>query len=149
MARYAVNAAHMIWQQHKLEIPVNAADVAHALGLQVFYMPIRSLAGVLLPEEDHFLLGVNQFQGKGRRNFTIAHEIGHYLLHLGLQPSFACGNLTQPIGHLEYQANQFAVELLMPFTIVQRLSELPAENLAKRFSVSNQAMSIRLQEVNA
>jgi hypothetical protein len=56
----------------------------------------------------------------GRINFTIAHELGHYLLHRGLQQEFRCGqfDVVELDGQLsrliEGQANQFASYLLMP-----------------------------------
>jgi Zn-dependent peptidase ImmA (M78 family) len=56
----------------------------------------------------------------GRINFTIAHELGHYLLHRKLRETFQCGQ-TEMMDYdsveskrLEAQANTFASYLLMP-----------------------------------
>jgi hypothetical protein len=53
----------------------------------------------------------------GRINFTISHELGHYLLHRNLGDEFQCGQSTM----VEYEsvtrekeANEFASFLLMP-----------------------------------
>lgn len=56
----------------------------------------------------------------GRINFTIAHELGHYLLHRQQRDSFECGSLqmleydSPESRRIEAQANTFASYLLMP-----------------------------------
>ena len=57
---------------------------------------------------------------KGRINFTLAHELGHYLLHRHLSPKdVQCSNRDMldwksERGQIEAQANTFASFLLMP-----------------------------------
>lgn len=56
----------------------------------------------------------------GRKNFTIAHELGHYLVHRHKSPNkgFECteANIEQGIGlDIEKEADTFAAYLLMPF----------------------------------
>jgi Zn-dependent peptidase ImmA (M78 family) len=53
----------------------------------------------------------------GKKRFTIAHEIGHLILHRGVQPVFLDNDATLEYfkkGHQETEANEFASELLMP-----------------------------------
>ena len=62
----------------------------------------------------------NRIRSKGRINFTLAHEFGHYLLHRLTYPNgFRCGEQDvvrwdSEYGQLEHQANTFAASLLMP-----------------------------------
>jgi IrrE N-terminal-like domain len=59
---------------------------------------------------------------RGRINFTLAHELGHYLCHRQLQSEFRCGqdDLLDYAGaasrKMEKEANVFASYLLMPAT---------------------------------
>ncbi|MFB6364279.1 ImmA/IrrE family metallo-endopeptidase [Paenibacillus elgii] len=46
--------------------------------------------------------------------FTCAHELGHVLLHPKVNTPFLRMNTLQSIDRIEREANQFAVELLMP-----------------------------------
>lgn len=63
---------------------------------------------------------INTIENIGRRNFTIAHELGHYFLEHQLQSnSFYCSDDTiseesQTTSPLEHEANHFASCLLMP-----------------------------------
>ncbi|MEB3286891.1 MAG: ImmA/IrrE family metallo-endopeptidase [Vampirovibrionales bacterium] len=58
---------------------------------------------------------------KGRINFTLAHEFGHYLIHrLDFPEGIQCSDQDivrwdSEYGQIEHQANVFAANLLMPF----------------------------------
>jgi hypothetical protein len=63
----------------------------------------------------------------GRQRFTIAHELGHYLLHRERSSEFKCMDedvVDHALKQLELEANEFASYLLMPMddfrTQVQR-----------------------------
>lgn len=56
---------------------------------------------------------------EGRKRFTIAHELGHYLLHRQRQDRFECGNHSlnasdHNLPAIETEADGFASTLLMP-----------------------------------
>jgi hypothetical protein len=69
---------------------------------------------------------------QGRMNFTLAHEFGHYLLHRIAYPQgFRCGQQDvvrwdSEYGQVEYQANVFAANLLMPLDDFRR--QIPARD---------------------
>jgi IrrE N-terminal-like domain len=62
----------------------------------------------------------NALASRGRINFTLAHEFGHYLLHRVDHPNgIRCGEQDvvrwdSAYAQIEHQANQFAATLLMP-----------------------------------
>lgn len=69
-----------------------------------------------------FIITVSPNQSTARRNFTIAHELGHLFLHMGFETD---GDLWKSQksdvtyhragqSHPEYQANEFAAAFLMP-----------------------------------
>jgi hypothetical protein len=68
----------------------------------------------------------NAFKSKGRINFTLAHELGHYLLHRKAHPGgFHCGSndvvrWDSEYGQIEHQANVFAANILMPLDDYRR-----------------------------
>lgn len=88
-------------------------------------------------------------RGVGRDRFTMAHELGHLLLHGGGRylERPAPGALAMPPTHKKYedsewQANAFASELLMPVNIVRQCST--AAELALLAGVSVQAAEVRI-----
>jgi hypothetical protein len=68
----------------------------------------------------------NRMRSKGRINFTLGHELGHYLLHRLLYPDgIRCGEQDvvqwdSEFGQIEQQANVFAANLLMPLDDYRR-----------------------------
>jgi Zn-dependent peptidase ImmA (M78 family) len=111
--------------------------------------------------DDHAVIGVNSTHAPTRQRFTLAHEIGHYVLHAG-QPMFVDSFVTRvnwrngESNLEETQANQFAAELLMPRELVAREVDRAltrkqtidaqglASQLAELFNVSQQSMEFRL-----
>lgn len=94
-----------------------------------------------------------------RKRFTIAHELGHYILHsdkplfIDKNPKVMFRNNASSSGEQlqEREANHFAAALLMPFRLINDEIENapdstvnPIEYLAKKFKVSEQAMTFRL-----
>ena len=82
-----------------------------------------------------------------RRRFTLAHELGHLMLHATgvMFRDITTGTLMHPPE--EREANAFAAALLMPRALVQPLVYEPGMSIADMadlFAVSLQAMSIRL-----
>ena len=89
-----------------------------------------------------------------RQRFTIAHELGHFILHREQQASFRCSKESVYAGvddlqSIEREADDFAGNLLMPgdamlAAIARRSIDLYLlSELAKRFQVSFEALCIR------
>jgi hypothetical protein len=89
-----------------------------------------------------------------RRRFTIAHELGHFILHRGQQQSFNCDKESvysgiDTIRVIEREADDFASNLLMPGDLLrewisnQRIDLRVLSAIAKRFKVSFEALCIR------
>jgi hypothetical protein len=89
---------------------------------QVQAASIKKFEGALFPGEDRskWLLLYNQtLTSPGRIRFTMAHELGHYILHRLQRDSFECSsadmlNWSQDEKDMEGQADLFASYLLMP-----------------------------------
>lgn len=148
MARISVPAAaRELFEQLSLSVPVSAVAVARELGLHVDYLPLKSISGIAVPSEQ--LILVSALQRNGRRNFTVAHEVGHYILHTKENGCFSCVMDMRTRLPLEREANMFATELLMPVDAVKSLAaNMCIRRMATYFRVSNQAMEIRVKELD-
>jgi predicted transcriptional regulator len=107
------------------------------------------LSGVLLPAR--WEIWVRRDEPVPRRRFTVAHEIGHHLLHAdGAAVLCRPADVEAARGDeraREREANRFAAELLMPEQLVRAAADADGPDpiaLAERFGVSDVAMGFRL-----
>lgn len=165
----AEKTARQLLEQHGItKAPIPVEDVAQRAGTQVRYRKFDgSISGLLLRTDEGTVVGVHAQHARTRQRFTIAHELGHYLLHDGrpaivehlhrsARVNFRDGTSALATDREEIEANQFAAALLMPADIVdeefaQLLGRHSEERivalLARRFEVSTQAMRFRLMNL--
>ena len=147
--------------------PVPLNKIAEHLRIRIQYADLgNDCSGVLVrnPSSKGGVIGVNWAHHANRQRFTVAHEIGHYVLHDGnafvdkhyrvnFRTNTGSGTQDQ-----EIEANRFAAALLMPRKWVVHAFQYCdydfTENddnelteLAHDFGVSPQAMAIRLSVV--
>lgn len=148
-------------RKHQDAPPVQTVPIAEDLGLRVYRSGFGqwndSVSGLIRKEADgKFSIYVNSSHNVRRRRFTIAHEIGHFILHkdeigdgvvddmLYRGPESFTSRLTS---EMEAQANHFAADILMPWHLLDAELEkgvADVTELAKTFDVSPSSMSIRL-----
>ncbi|WP_098959504.1 ImmA/IrrE family metallo-endopeptidase [Pseudonocardia sp. N23] len=141
----------------------NPTAVATHFGATVLESPAEdSESGFCLRDGNRIVIGVNSNHSPNRQRFTIAHEVGHLLLHEGraltvdkvVRISYRNEVSSMATDLQEIQANSFAAALLMPEIHVRATvsplvssgmsEDAIAAKLAKTFDVSPQAMSYRL-----
>lgn len=107
------------------------------------------IAAVMVPRPRpaSTIIGVNASHALGKRNFSLAHELGHLLLHARL-PRGPRAAQAQRV--LEREADLFALELLLPERLLRGWWEAyrfrrPGP-LARRLCLSRVVVEWRLQE---
>lgn len=110
-------------------------------------------SGVFYQKRGQLYLGVNELHPETRQRFTIAHEIGHHILHSDDILHRDDKEIDRVYFRSEVQsreeteANFFAAELLMPEVLIDKCIENGIEyvdDLAAYFKVSDDAMRYRL-----
>lgn len=142
--------------------PVNIEAVIRGLGVELDKKATLAsdISGQIERTNDNnYRVSVNVADNYMRQRFTMAHELGHFLLHKGLigdgltddraYRSTDVGVYRNPlVGEAEEAAaNRVAARVLMPADKVRQEAQdyRSVEALAKRFQVSKRAMEIRLQ----
>jgi Zn-dependent peptidase ImmA (M78 family) len=143
--------------------PIDIKAVAKSMGAAIKPYDLgEKISGMLLITNNEGIISYNPRESIVRQRFTIAHELGHLLLHKETQDVFVDKqfqvhfrdeNSTTGQDVQELQANAFAAALLMPKDLL--LTEVKKHNfdlgdesaikdLAKLFNVSLQAMTFRM-----
>lgn len=167
-----------VWDRESLPVPVE--DIVDSVyGLHVMDVPDMTIAPECPPlGEDESLSGLlladdkqiwcNASEGKQwpqRRRFTIAHELGHWVLHRPGQQRLFCRRGTvapedgdfdgthgerPPLPEIEGEANAFAAALLMPPALIEHHyydCGRDFERMCQIFGSSKAAMGRRLRAV--
>jgi len=157
-------AAEILRQDGLFSIPVDLLALANRQRIQVHNAKFSDerLSGMVAKRGENVTILVNQSDAPFRKRFTIAHELGHYFLHLLGNGEFVDTQVDlfrdtdsdsterriEAFSGLnaEVQANQFAAALLMPEELVRSVFKETknVESLARLFNVSEEAMAIRL-----
>ena len=130
---------------------LNLYDLANKMGIVVEESTMQEgVAGNLQNKDGKWIIGLNKNHSDSRKRFTLAHELGHYVLHRRRQGDFSDSVFFRSfdMDNIEYAANEFASEILMPESEVRKLiTDKNIKNisiLANEFGVSVAAMRYRL-----
>lgn len=129
------------------DLPINPLKLIQDLyKVDLFYEDLCGEEGYTFfnPANNKYRIFIDNNYRVSRRNFTIAHEVGHIVLG-----HFLNFDLSNPEIHkmLDKHANAFASALLMPTHILKKFDCLSANYIANAFNVSIEALSIRTNYV--
>ena len=125
MLRHKINElANEVLQAYKIEIPITNIDkVVNTLGGKIHECESLGVFsdGRVTKKDDAFSISIPQNQPNARKNFTVAHELGHLFLHMGYQIDDELWSRSGNVvfnrygnSEIELQANEFAAAFLMP-----------------------------------
>lgn len=122
----------------------------------------HGVSGLFVRIEGKPVISVAKSEDPKRVRFTIAHELGHFILHSNRKdlfvdhsPKILFRDSASSTGEelIEREANHFAASLLMPEKLItEQIKMVSKKNeqvsaLAKKFKVSEMAMSFRLSNL--
>ncbi len=162
-------ARDLLQEQKITEPPVPVETIAKNIGAKIVFEPFDGtddISGILYQDGPYNIIGINSVHHRNRQRFSIAHEIGHLVLHKkklfidkAVKIDFRDSTSSKAINAEEIAANAFAAELLMSREFV--VSEI--ERILKRkrsmakddliatlsgiFEVSTKAMEYRLNNL--
>jgi Zn-dependent peptidase ImmA (M78 family) len=155
MSQRAMNAANNLIKQFSqhLDCWPLLLEICKYFSIRIDEHPFRqkSFDGMLWYDRyaQQWVILVNAKAHRYRSRFTIAHEVGHFLLHRGLMESFCCTPDTATSDPLEREANAFASELLMPLEkLLPYITEYPmpdTRTASRHLGVSQAAIRLRIE----
>jgi len=129
------------------EPPVPIEKIAELFAIKIIPYPSfpDNVSGTIVDQKGFVVIGVNSNHPKVRQRFTTAHELGHFLANHDLADQIVDDVFDRPTDK-EREANKYAAELLMPKDMLMKDAnkKMDIPQLAKRYNVSEQAISIRL-----
>lgn len=123
--------------------PVPVERIVREMGVELHRVPDPGWDGALRIQDGKAVIWVNGGTSPMRQRFTIAHELGHLVLHND-ETMFRDHITLVGYAPKEREANAFAADLLMPRRFVRaHMADRTIDQLASLFEVSKPAMKIR------
>jgi len=158
MTMIPLKDTYEIINRYRQTCPVDVESLSAALGIPIDRVPMdATISGKITNHgNDRLAIIVNSKHSKTRQRFTIAHELGHAVLHHHLIGDGITDNsayraeATTPHPKIgaseETEANKFAASLLMPAEAIIDLQNrgLEPKDIAARLGVSLSALEVRL-----
>ena len=105
-------------------------------------------SGRIVRINSDIVIVINNTEPKSRCRFSIAHELGHFLLgHLGDDVTQLNRARTEVKPELETQADVFAARLLAPACVLWGLDLHTAEEISEACNISLQAAGFRAERM--
>lgn len=166
--QFARKSAEKLTENLSIEnLPIDPKEMAIRHKVPVYEEDLeKDVSGLLVWSNNRASIFVNKTEEKKRQRFSIAHELGHYILchyaHQGDHVHVDQGvrilqrnaKSSEGVDSMEIEANQFAASILMPSHLIRikveevsggkTLDEQMIPKIAESFAVSVQAMTIRL-----
>lgn len=169
------NETDRLLDRYRRSYPVDVENLIANLGLGFEVTNLGDgISGHIKREENGYVIRVNSREHAYRQRFTMAHEVGHFILHRSILDQAGGVNdntlyrtdIHAPAynSHIhrvhERQANSFAANLLMPETLVRDVYNRESETspipdgspylaaLYRAFQVSPSAMRWRLRTLD-
>lgn len=149
---YAQSLLTRLWDR---EIPIAPDKIINKIDdIELIYesMP-DNMSGKINYDfsKNKYIIAVNKNHHPNRQRFTVAHELGHYILNHGNKEDTLYRDKDGMYEPDEIEANEFAAELLMPSGVLRHLileqGIANVTTLAQKFWVSEQAMLFRLKNL--
>jgi len=137
------------------KFPIDVVKIANKLNFDVFLSDFdeANVSGMVINSPTEKSIYVNKNDTPQRQRFTIAHEIGHIILHHKTNEKdfkdIDYRNTDNLPTQKETEANAFAAALLMPKKETEKIwNELKdIDDVANYFKVSKAAAAIRLMNL--
>ena len=160
-------AAQLLSELNINELPIPIRKIAELKGLIIHPFDLgTNISGVLVIDKEQGTIGINPLESPVRQRFTIAHELGHFLLHSESESLFvdkhfkilfrSQGQSSKEIKK-EQDANAFAAAILMPKNKLEEkinnssldlTDDEAVKKIAQMFDVSVIAMTYRIANLH-
>ena len=123
----------------------NPVELAKCLNIKIIFEDLGSINGYYNTAFRQKFIHINSNLEEHNQNFTIAHELGHALLHPKANTPFLRKNTLFSINKLEVEANLFAVTLLISDEDLKEYKDFTISQLSSIFGIHEKLIELRLK----
>lgn len=138
--------ANYIAQKFVTSAPADLVALCRDLGLRIHEVPAKGFDGALVRSkagQKGIIAVKSTIREESRKRFTIAHEIGHFIIPHHRNLGSICEgrkieNFERNLNRPEIEANEFAAELLLPSAVMRQRFNLAELSLPQISAVATE-----------
>ncbi len=135
----------LINKLYKKYYTTNPIELAKCLNIKILFEELGSINGYYNTAFRQKFIHINSNLEEQKQKFTIAHELGHALLHPKANTHFLRENTLFSINKLEKEANLFAVNLLISDEDLREYQDFSISQLSSIFGIHQKLIELRLE----
>lgn len=135
-------------------LPINPVTLANIMGIKVYQnkdvhiLEENQLAiSMLTDKNEWFIVYDESITNKGRRRFTLAHELGHIVLGHQLVEKYHARTFDTKKLDIEKEADSFAIRLLAPACVIWGLKLDSPVKISEMCGISFEAATNRYERI--
>ena len=117
--------------------------IARALDVILIYCTLIDLNGFYQYHKRNHIIYLSDTLDETAARFVLAHELGHMQMHRRTNTIFMDTKTYNVHSKYERQANEFAVELLLPDALLREHPECTIYQLARAFGVPEEFVGLK------
>lgn len=118
-------------------------QIAREMGVVILFEPLGNKLGYFSTYKRSNFIHINEDLSEYDRIFPCAHELGHVIQHPHENTPFLRKNTLFSISKIEREANEFAVELLLPDVLLQEYQDLSISQIAVAHGVPQELLCLK------
>lgn len=118
-------------------------QIARALGVSILYENLGNTLGYFSTYKRIKIIHINQELTEVEQQFVCAHELGHSILHPAINTPFLKKNTLLSISKIEREANEFAVELLLPDDLLHEYQDISLSQIAAAYGIPQELLCLK------
>lgn len=120
-------------------------ELADALKISIFFEELGTINGYYNKPFRMKQIHINHRLNECDTKFTCAHELGHAVLHPNASTPFLRSKTLLSVDKMEIEANNFAVNLLIPDETIIKNINFTTEQLSRLLGYNQELIKLRLK----
>lgn len=123
-------------------------EIIKNLNVIVVFYPLRGVNGFYQYFQRNNIIYINESLGRFEKVFVCAHELGHMMLHKKANAIFMDSRTQLNTAKYEIEADQFAVDLLIPDSVIESHLDYTTSQLSLVTGYSKKLIEMRFRDFN-
>lgn len=120
-------------------------EIVKSMGGIILFGDIGKSNGFCITPRRQIVVYINNKQPKHLQKLTMAHELGHIVLHRGVNTNFLHRHTHLVVNRFEREANEFAVNLLISDEELNEYTGYTLQQLSMIFGYPEEIIKLRLK----